>query len=49
MKLIMVDEETHQAFKMYCVAQNVDMKTKATEILNHFLLKEAGGTVEKTN
>jgi len=43
MKLIKVDEETHKAFKMYCVAQDVDMASKATEILNTFLLKEAGG------
>jgi len=43
MKLIKVEEDTHKAFKMYCVANGIDMTSKATEILNEFLLKEAGG------
>jgi hypothetical protein len=47
MKLIKINKETHQAFKMYCVSKNVNMSDKATEILNHFLLKEAGGTTHE--
>ena len=46
MKFIKIDENTHQAFKMYCVANKVNMSDIATEIINHFLLKEAGG-IEK--
>jgi len=48
MKLLKIKEETHQAFKMYCVANKIDMQDQADKIITNFLLKEAGGTQNDT-
>lgn len=46
MKIIKIKDETHKAFKMYCVENGIDIQDQADKIIAEFLLKEAGGTHE---
>jgi len=44
MKYIKVNDETHQALKMYCIVHQKNMQDIATEWISERLLKEAGLT-----
>jgi len=42
MKYVKVEDAVHQGLKMYCVANNKEMQTVASEWITERLLKEAG-------